>query len=282
MASTVQVACIQYAPTAGQISANRNRTGDYLRAARRQGADLAILPELAVTGYHFPDRQALRGVAEPATASPTLDLWRGLAQTLDLHIIGGFAERDGERLFNSAALITPEGDCPIYRKPHLSDREKHLFEAGDGPLRAWSTRVGRIGLMICYDLWFPEAARCCALAGADLIALPTNWHDLPGDADDSCPMALSLAAASAHCNRVFLACANRVGEEAGIQFSGCSAIFDPTGHPVGERLGRGVEGILSARIDPLAARDKHLTALNSVLADRRPDLYHESDGWSSE
>lgn len=271
--ASIRVACVQFAPRFGAIEHNAAETERLIVHAQAQGADLIVLPELCTTGYAFNSKDELRSMAEPVQDSRALQTWTRLAGELDIHIVAGFAERCGEDLCNSAALIGPEGPVAVYRKTHLSDREKELFNPGADGFPAHDTRLGRISLLICYDIWFPEALRACAVAGADIICVPTNWSDLPEPQQDRYPMAIHLLMTGAHCNGVFIAGANRVGVERGITFNGQSVIVNKTGWLLADALTRTDEDILFVDLDPSQARDKRVSEKNSVLRDRRTDLY---------
>ena len=142
-----------------------------------------VLPELCDSGYVFGDdaaraRAEAGALASPADDSPTLRQWQALAAEHGLVIVGGFCERGADgRLFNSAAVVDESGTRAVYRKAHLWDKEKLVFTPGDAPPPVVDLAIGRVGVMICYDLEFPEWVRLAALAGADLIAAPVNWPD---------------------------------------------------------------------------------------------------------
>lgn len=271
--ASTRIACVQFAPEFGEPRRNVDRTEELIAEAKGGGADLVVLPELCTTGYAFESRDELRSLSETIEESEALRALSRLSSDLDIHIVAGFAERSGGKLFNSAALVTPEQPVVCYRKTHLSDQEKDLFDPGDNGFVSHETRLGRISMLICYDIWFPEALRTCALAGADIICVPTNWSDLPEPQQGRYPIAIHLLMAGAHCNGVFVACANRVGTERGIPFNGQSVIVHKSGWPIGRTLGRTEEYIKIADCVLCQARDKHVSARNSVLEDRRDDLY---------
>ena len=269
----IRVACVQFAPRFGQLQANVDRTLALVRQAKDSGADLIVLPELCTTGYAFESQAELAALAESPDDSIAIDAWTALAAELEIHIVGGFAERARDGLFNSAILVAPGGTVACYRKTHLSDQEKDLFDPGHNGFSVYDTRIGRVSMLICYDVWFPEAMRACALAGAEIVCVPTNWSNLPEPQRDAYPMAIHLLMAGAHCNGVFLACANRVGRERGIEFNGQSAIVDKSGWLIGEPLTAVEEDIKIEICDLRRARDKHVSRRNRVLQDRRTDLY---------
>lgn len=269
---SIQVACVQFAPEFGRPGDNVEKTIALMREAKSKGADLVVLPELCNTGYAFETRDELKELAEPIDG-PTVTAWRNAASETGLHAVGGFAESSTTGIFNSAVLLAPSGIVGCHRKAHLSDREKDLFDPGDNDFQVHETQLGRISILICYDIWFPEAIRACALRRADIICVPTNWSDLDEPQQDRYPMAIYLLMAGAHSNGVFIACANRVGRERDVTFNGQSVIVDKTGWLVGDALLKHEEGMKVERCDLKRARHKNVSTRNSVIEDRREDLY---------
>lgn len=262
----VRISILQTRPVFGEVEKNLARI-EKMCPIR---ADLVVLPELCTTGYQFRHVCELRSLAEPKNG-PTVRFFARLARERDCAIVFGFAERDRGRIFNSAALVGPRGLVGIYRKVHLFDREKDLFAPGDLGFRVFSLGRWRVGLMICFDWIFPEAARTLALAGAQLIAHPANLV-LPW-----CQRAMVTRALE---NRVFCATANRVGIERrlrgrGLRFTGGSRIVSPRGDVLVEGS-RNQEQVLVAEIRPALACDKRVTGKNDLFADRRPKLYSGS------
>ena len=176
-------------------------------------------------------------------------------------------------------MIGPEGYIGTFRKVHLWNEENLFFEPGDLGFPVFHTPIGRIGVAICYDGWFPETFRLCALQGADIVCVPTNWVPIPGQAEGREAMANILAMAAAHSNSIFIACADRVGVERGQPFEGQSLIVSYTGWPVAGPASRDAEDILIAEVDLGEARRKrNWNAFNQVLRDRRADVYDEMLG----
>ncbi len=212
----MKIAVAQITGRIGQVAANRAASCVAIEDAAAAGAGLVVLPELIVSGYTVvPD--LLRDAAEPLQGG-TLDLWSGLARRHGLHVAGGFCERDGDRLYNSAILVGPDGLRIHYRKLHLFDREKDVFTPGDKGLPVADTPIGRIGLCVCYDLRFVEVLRGLALAGAEIAAVPTAW--VGGfDRTPRPPGALigqaQGAVLQANLDQIFVACASQAGSEAG-------------------------------------------------------------------
>jgi N-carbamoylputrescine amidase len=194
------------------------------------GADLVVLPELIVGGYRL-DRKHQGAIAEMRDGR-TITAWTELAAGAGGYVVGGFAERDGDAVYNTAVLVGPGGVCLHYRKLHLFRGERDVFAAGDLGLPVVATPLGRIGLCICYDLRFVETLRILALKGAELVCVPTAW--VPGfdaqwwDDDGFCPQARA-ALVQANLNQVFVACASQVGTVGDLTFLGSSILAGPDG-----------------------------------------------------
>lgn len=269
---TVRVACQQIAPVVGDPEGNRRLTNEAIAEAMAAGAQVVVLPELASSGYVFESAEEARSCAEP-TAGPTLQSWSQAASGGDAVVVGGFCELgDDGLLYNSAALVDATGVVAVYRKIHLWDREKLFFEPGLECAPVVETRFGRIGIQVCYDLNFPEVARGLALAGADLIVLPTNSPRFPRPEGER-PMEVVLAMASAHLNHVFFALCDRCGTERGVDWVGGSVICDEWGWVLAGPPQDFGPGLVLAECDLSRARDKAWNERNDVLADRRPELY---------
>jgi predicted amidohydrolase len=255
---------VQTAPRFGDKAANFRRVAELLNELE---VDLVVLPELFATGYLFETRDEALEYAEPAGESPTLEFLLERAEATGCWIVGGFAERHGETLFNSAAVVSPEKIEVIYRKVHLFDTEKKIFDPGEEGFQVVEGPGCRIGVMICFDWIFPESARSLALLGADVICHPANLV-LP-----YCQNAMVTRCLE---NRVFVITANRLGREvrAGrdLTFTGMSQVVDPGGRILA-RAGSSNEECRSIGIDTNLARDKMVTESNDVLGDRKPELY---------
>ncbi len=244
---------------------------DWMGAAARKGAKLVVLPECSITGLAFDSRQELEALAEPLDG-PTTSSWRRAAAEHDIIVVGGIAERDGTRLHNTAVLVTPDGVVHWYRKTHFFGAERSLFDPGDR-LVCVETEWGRIGLAICYDLWFPEIPRALAAADASLLAVPANWFTPPrqlGEASGQLPMGFYHAASAACSNEVTIACADRIGAENGVSFLGQSFIVGPTGRSLTGPASADGEGLLLAVWEEPSVARRHV---QSHLDTRRTDLY---------
>jgi len=256
---------VQFNPVRGDVAANIARVEKLLSDVR---ADLLVLPELANSGYMYAAPADLAPYAEPAGGSgPFLAALRACAARTGGIIVTGLAERAEEGLFNSAVAVGPEGVIHLYRKTHLFFEEQDLFLPGDTGFSVFEHAGARIGMMVCFDWYFPESARTLALRGAQIIAHPSNLV-LP-----HCQTAMATRCLE---NRVFAITTNRYGTETlgekSLTFTGASQLMSPLGVRL---LQAPIEGdcVLLAEIDPAAANDKCPTTRNHLLNDRRPGMY---------
>jgi len=258
-------AAVQFEPTLFDKEGNLRRLAVLVRGAAEAGARLCVLPEMATTGYVFNGREELEGLVEPVPG-PTSRFFGELARRHGIHIVYGFPEVDLATGFyyNSAVLIGPAGTVlGHYRKLHSFINETVWAKDGDlGPV-VLETELGRIGLIICMDAAYFEAARLEALAGADLIAFPTNWLG-PAPSLEWRVRCLE--------NGVYLVAADRWGTERGVRFAGGSCVIGPEGE-IMNTLPTG-DGVVFAPISPARARDKNLVGVGDRLAIRRPEAYH--------
>jgi len=276
------IAVVQLAIAIGEPDANRKAAAAAVTEAAAAGARLVVLPELCDSGYVFGD-DAGRASAEagalasPADDSATLRQWQALAAEHELVIVGGFCERGADgRLFNSAAAVDASGIRAVYRKAHLWDKEKLVFTPGDAPPAVIETAIGRVGVMICYDLEFPEWVRLPALAGADLLAVPVNWPAAARPAGER-PAEVIKAQAAAATNGIFVAVADRAQVERGVSWTSGSLIAGPDGYLLAGPVLEDRPVVLTAVCEPEKARDKSLDGDNDLLADRRPALYAQQE-----
>jgi predicted amidohydrolase len=271
-APTVRVAVHQLAPAIGDLDGNRARALAAIDAAAAAAAQIVVLPELAASGYVFRDAAEARSLAEPPDG-PTVAGWAERAAAHGLVVVGGFAEAGpGGRLHNSAALVDAAGLRALYRKVHLWDRESLVFTPGDQPPAVVATAHGRIGVMVCYDLEFPEWVRLAALRGAELLCVPTNWPREPRP-DGERPMEVLRAMVAASTNRMAVAVCDRCGDERGVSWVAGSAIAGPDGWLLAGPAVAPRPALLTADVDLAAARDKAIGPRNDALGDRRPALY---------
>ncbi len=280
--SRTVIACVQMEPIVGSKQANVDKSVRLIEEAAGRGATLVVLPELANSGYVFETREEAFEASEPVPGGPTCERWAAVAATHRLHVVAGICERDGHRLYNSAVVIGPQGYVGTFRKVHLWGNENLFFEPGNLGFPVFATPIGRIGVGICYDGWFPETYRLCALQGADIVCVPTNWVPIPGQDKGREAMANILCMAAAHSNSIFIAAADRVGVERGQPFEGQSVIVSYTGWPVAGPASRDKEEIILAEVDlGEARRMRNWNAFNQVLRDRRTDVYAEMLGASA-
>jgi predicted amidohydrolase len=269
----VLAASIQMKPVFGDLARNRAHTAALIAQACGRDARIVVLPELCISGYAFRSREEAWGMSEPADG-PTAESWTRVARANDAFVIGGICERAGDTLFNTAILVGPNGLLGKYRKVHLWNEEKRYFTSGDLGFPVFGTPFGRVGMLICYDLWFPEAFRSCVLNGADMVCVPTAWIPIPCPDRDRDSMHNILVMASAHTSSVPVICADRIGHENGVSFIGQSLIAAHTGWPAAGPASADQQEILLAPIIPKAARRaRRWTGVNDLLEDRRPDQY---------
>jgi len=262
----MRVAFVQFAPNFGAKVENLGRA---LELAEGAPADLYVLPELFTTGYCFRSREELAGLAEAIIGGFTVGHLQVWCRRHGAHVCAGLAEADGARLYNSAVLVGPKGLVNVYRKAHLFWREKDLFDrVTEDPFEVADIGVARVGMMICFDWIFPEAARILALRGAQLILHPAAL------VLRYCPPAMVTRAVE---NRVFTVTAGRTGEESRwdrpLKFIGASRVVSPEGEVLAE--GGDEETAKVVELDPAAADDKKITPQNDLVADRRVEFYED-------
>jgi predicted amidohydrolase len=270
----INVACVQFAPVFGKVSENLAAMEAKIRLASARGASVVVLPELADTGYVFADAAEVARLAAPIPDGESARRLCALAQDLGLYIVSGLAERAGDQFFNAALICGPQGYIGTYRKLHLWDQENVFFCKGDLGLPVFDTEIGKIGVAICYDGWFPETFRHLALQGAELVCIPTNWVPMPGNDRQPEVMANILHKAAAHSNGVYIACADRIGIERGQPFLGRSLIVGPQGWPLAGPASDVDDEILIASVSLSdVKKTRALSTFNDVLGDRRTDVY---------
>lgn len=259
---------VQFAET----KANLDRMIEWLQHPQVEGSDLVVFPECMLPGYCFESIEEAWPHAESLPGPATERLMLACRQNRT-HVAFGLLERGGQGiLYNSCALVGPEGLMGVYRKVHLPYLGIDRFVSrGPDPFRVWDVAGLKVGMQICYDGSFPEASRALALDGADLIILPTNW---PPGADT---FARYLPNARALENNVYFLAVNRVGLERGFRFIGQSRLCDTNGNSMSEGPEEG-EFIVSGEIDLLKARNKKLVRVPGKhvidrFADRQPEYY---------
>jgi len=271
MGPMVTVACLELAPEVGELARNAAMASRAIGTAARSGAQVIVLPELVTSGYCFESNDEARSVSI-SQDDPLFDQWS--AEAGGAVVVAGFAERgDDERLYNSAVLIDTSGARTVYRKTHLWDTEQLFFTAGSAAAPVVPTAFGRIGVMVCYDMEFPEMTRSVALRGADLLVVPTNWPWAQRPAGmPAGEIVIAMAAAMA--NRMPIACCDRRGTERGQRWHQATTIIGGDGWPLATA---GPDGVAVAEVDLAATRHKHLSSRNDALGDRRPDIYSRDE-----
>ncbi len=265
----------------GDVARNVATAERLVRDAAGRGARLILIPELFEDRYFCEDQRAEHlAKARPLAGHPTVEHFAAVARELSVVLPISFYERSGNELFNSCAVVDADGSVlGVYRKSHIPDgpgySEKYYFRPGDTGFRVWETAVGRIGIGICWDQWFPEVARALALAGAEVILYPTAIGSEPTEPTwDSAPHWQRVMQGHAGANLVPVVAANRVGVEVGsrftLEFYGSSFIAGPTGDKIVE-ADRTSETVLTTTFD----LDEVAVLRRSwgVFRDRRVDLY---------
>jgi predicted amidohydrolase len=261
----VRVGFYQFDPEFGEVDKNLDRVTNSLDRAE---ADLIVLPELFASGYQFVSREEAQQLAEPVPDGPTTRRLIEIARRRWMHIVAGLPEKAGARCYNSAVVVGPAGFIGCYRKTHLFYEETLHFTPGDSGFHVWDIGAARIGVMICFDWYYPEAARSLALQGADILCHPSNLV-LP-----NCPDSMPVRCLE---NRVFAVTCNRIGSEARggkdrLTYIGQSEVVGPNG-VILHRAPRDKEDLAVIEIDSAEARNKSLNRYNDLFRDRRPSLY---------
>lgn len=265
------VACAQYAIRDGEPETNLGRSLARISSAAEAGADLVVLPELSNSGCDLPSREGALRLAERVPEGPTVRAWAEAARDLGLLVVGGILESEGENVFNSAVIVGPGGLLGRYRKTHFWDREKLVYEPGR-ELPVFETPLGTLGLLVCYDAWFPEALRTLAMRGADVVCVPANAPDdwVPeGQRRGGLTMLGAHAIAGANSNRVYVACANRVGDG----YQGRSCVVAPSGGVLAFGDAEAEELVLADVDGVRARREKQLTPHSHAFGDRNEEVY---------
>ena len=271
MTHTIRVAGVQMDPKLADVAGNLTRCLDLLNTAARAGAQLVVFPEAALSGYVFRSLEEAIPVAEPIPG-PSTSAMADACLRLNVHAVVGLLEKDGDDYYNASALIGPEGLIGKYRKLHLPYLGVDRFlRRGNLAPKVHETRLGRIGLSICYDLDFPEYPRVLALMGAQVLVTITNWPDDIEFVPDH------IVQTRARENVVNHVAVNRAGEERGVRFIGRSMVVDQTGASLVEGK-HFAEDLILADIDPSAADQKHKVVIPGelevdMLKDRRPEFY---------
>jgi len=271
MDKKVKIAGLQMAPEILEKEINLVRCLELIELAAKEGARLIVLPECALTGYCFSSLEEALPVTE-TVLGPSTERIMATCSELNVYVIVGLLEKDGDKCYNTAVLLGPHGLVGKHRKLHLPYMGIDRFlNPGDLPLTVYDTEVGKIGMGICYDLMFAEHSRVLALQGAELLVFPASWPQVGKVLSDYIVPTRAIE------NRVFCVAVNRVGTERGTQFPGRSKIA----HWFGRALAEGKpneEDILYAEVKPAEARQKRYVIVSGeyevdFINDRRPEFY---------
>jgi predicted amidohydrolase len=266
----MKIGYLQFKPEFGQPDKNISKIREMISYRE---FDLLVLPELANSGYLFIDKSELNDLSEDTDSGSFCAALRDLCREKNVHIVSGLCERSGDKFYNSSVLVRPDGKISVYRKIHLFDEEKLWFSPGDNfpevfEIEGKNFGKVKIGMMICFDWFFPETSRSLALNGAQIICHPSNLVMA------YCQTAMFTRALE---NRVFTITANRIGSDVReykeLFFTGESVIVSPKG----EYLCRGSidkEEICIVEIDPDFALNKNLNDRNNIFTDRKKEFYN--------
>ncbi len=263
----MKVGFFQFSPQFGETKRNLE---SIIQAINSFQGDLLVFPELALSGYQFLSKEEARELSEDVPSGIVCQKIEQAIRGRELYVVVGLAERDHECVYNSAVLIGPKGYIGTYRKTHLFFEETLWFTPGNTGFHVWDIGLARIGLLVCFDWFYPEAARTLALKGADILCHPSNLV-LP-----YCPDAMVTRCLE---NHVFSITANRVGVEqrgtqAALSFIGLSEIVGPNGKIL-HRASQEETALITIDIDVSQARDKRINPFNDLLKDRRTEWYVE-------
>ncbi len=260
----MKVALVQNNPLFGEKKKNCE---ELLALIDSVSADLYILPELCYTGYQFVSLSEVLELAD-SLESEFINLFAKKAIEKDAAIVFGFAEKDGDEIYNSSVMVTPCGEKYLYRKSHLFYKEKKYFKCGNTGFNVFEFRGAKIGLAICFDWYFPESFRTLALKGADIIAHSSNLV---------MPYCQQADFARALENRVYIFTANRIGtesrEEESLTFTGESVAVSPKGEYL-LRLAKESSEVKVVEIDLNLSRNKNINPFNNIFEDRATSFYN--------
>jgi len=266
----MRVAAVQMDVAIGKNDQNLRNILLRMKDAAANKADLVIFPECALSGYCFTDLDEASAYAEELSG-PSCSQLGAAAKESGTFAVVGFLERDGRNIFNSAIVVCPRGVIGVHRKIHLLHLGVDRFTTlGDIPFPLFQAGDCNFGVNICYDCSFPESGRVLKLKGAQLLAIPTNWP-ITSDSWEHTPKVRAIE------NHIFVAAADRVGEERGFTFAGHSQIVDCEGKMLAE-AGDKEETILYADMDPARADKNRVVKVPGEyefdrIAGRRPEMY---------
>jgi predicted amidohydrolase len=273
MPDKIKIAAVQTNPKITKNKDNLDKILSEIETATKNGADLVVFSECALTGYVFSSREEALPYAESIPGAST-DKLSACCRQLGIYAVVGLMEREAGRCYNAAVLTGPKGLIGKYRKNHLPFLGVDRFlDPGDQPFRVYSTPIGNIGIHICYDSAFPESTRVMALLGADIAVLPTNF---PAGREKMLDYVVNTRALE---NKIHFVAVNRVGSERGTSFCGRSKIVNASGDTLVE-ASRDKEEAVYAEVSLAEAREKHIVFKAGEfeldrMRDRRPELYGE-------
>lgn len=265
---SLQVACLQFAPVLGEAEENLEVTVALIEEAVASGSELIVLPELALSGYGFRDREHAAELSEEIPSGRGVQAWRELARRHRVWLVGGLAEEASDGVYDSSVLIDREGDVrSVYRKMHLWSRENLWFDPGKEVGAVVDLPFGRLAMAICFDLWIPELFRWYGSNGAEIVCMPSNWSATRELTGSDRPIVDHLAITSAHVNAIYIAAADRGGAEDGRDFLGASMVVSPRGDVLARASDADGETlVLRAEVDPAeAVKRKEWGSFNHAL-----------------
>ncbi|NHI93810.1 MAG: hypothetical protein EAX96_15085 [Candidatus Lokiarchaeota archaeon] len=260
----MMVAIIQFEPILNKKEKNQEKIHNLLENSLKFKPELIVLPELAFSGYNFTSIKEVENTSDEIPNSKSCQILESFAKKNNLYIVSGINEKYEQEYYNSAVVFGPSGYILTYRKIHLYNREKEFFKPGNLKPTLFSINGVKIGIMICFDWFFPEFPRTIALLGADIICHPMNAVIPDG--------AMIGDTYHSKWNRIFVILANRIGIEGDLKFLGMSQISDPTGNIL-IQASKDKEEIIHFDLDFNLAKNKNLTKWNHVFEDRRPEFY---------
>ncbi|MFT9846872.1 nitrilase-related carbon-nitrogen hydrolase [Aneurinibacillus sp. REN35] len=265
------------APGMAAVDANRRSNDQAIEALFNDGAQIIVLPECSNHQYVMHSQEDVRMYAETLDG-PSVGRWHALASAHGGYIVGGIIERDEGVFYNTAVLVGPDGPIGHYRKVHRFNWEKEFLSAGNigFPIFHIGELDINVGMLICYDLRFPEAVRSMALAQCDLLLVPTTWTSIGKavlwDEQGYC-LANYLALAHTYSNRMAIACADRAGKEGDVRYMGASIIVDSMSRVAAGPAAKYDADRLLADVDVSLSKDKRVGTHNDLLRDRCPQHY---------